>query len=278
MSGGQPDQAAAVPGLTRSDPHGPGITRQGSPGRFRYLAPLRRPDLGGRDAGPDRGARHSAGLDGRLDLAGSARPHPGHRRGPPGPDPVPLSRPVAAAAGRAEVRAHAPVRRCAARAARRDRARSAAAEPGPGSGGGRRGPADRSRPVPHRRASGTPNSITTTGRSRWRSGTCGCAAAARCSTTSPRRASTGRSWSPTRRCCRRCARWPAARTGCSRCSAGRTAAGWQPLRSHEVSSYITAQAGGHFTAKEFRTWNATVLMALLLANAGPARTERGRSG
>src|SRR5580658_231478 len=51
---------------------------------------------------------------------------------------------------------------------------------------------------------------------------------------------------------------------------------WRPLRSHEVSSYIATRAGGHFTAKEFRTWNATVLMALLLANADPAPTERSR--
>src|ERR1700683_1181613 len=51
---------------------------------------------------------------------------------------------------------------------------------------------------------------------------------------------------------------------------------WRPLRSHEVSSYIATGAGGHFTAKEFRTWNATVLMALLLANADPAPTERSR--
>jgi DNA topoisomerase IB len=51
---------------------------------------------------------------------------------------------------------------------------------------------------------------------------------------------------------------------------------WRPLRSHEVSSYIASRANGHFTAKEFRTWNATVLMALLLANADPAPTERGR--
>jgi len=51
---------------------------------------------------------------------------------------------------------------------------------------------------------------------------------------------------------------------------------WRPLRSHQVSSYIAAQAGGHFTAKEFRTWNATVLMALLLANADPAPTARSR--
>ena len=52
--------------------------------------------------------------------------------------------------------------------------------------------------------------------------------------------------------------------------------GWRPLRSHGVSSYIAARSGGHFTAKEFRTWNATVLMALLLANADPAPTARSR--
>jgi DNA topoisomerase I len=51
---------------------------------------------------------------------------------------------------------------------------------------------------------------------------------------------------------------------------------WRPLRSHEVSSYIASRAGGHFTAKEFRTWNATVLMALLLANTDPALTAPGR--
>jgi DNA topoisomerase I len=51
---------------------------------------------------------------------------------------------------------------------------------------------------------------------------------------------------------------------------------WRPLHSHEVSTYIAAHAGGHFTAKEFRTWNATVLMALLLANTEPAPTARSR--
>jgi DNA topoisomerase I len=49
---------------------------------------------------------------------------------------------------------------------------------------------------------------------------------------------------------------------------------WHPLHSHDVSSYIAERAEGHFTAKEFRTWNATVLMALLLANAGAAETQR----
>jgi DNA topoisomerase I len=51
---------------------------------------------------------------------------------------------------------------------------------------------------------------------------------------------------------------------------------WRPLGSHAVSGYIATHAGGHFTAKEFRTWNATVLMALLLANSGPAPTARSR--
>jgi DNA topoisomerase IB len=51
---------------------------------------------------------------------------------------------------------------------------------------------------------------------------------------------------------------------------------WRVLHSRDVGNYIAARAGGHFTAKEFRTWNATVLMALSLANAGPAATPTGR--
>jgi len=52
--------------------------------------------------------------------------------------------------------------------------------------------------------------------------------------------------------------------------------GWRILRSLDVSNYIAARAGGHFTAKEFRTWNATVLMALALANAAPSPAARRR--
>jgi DNA topoisomerase IB len=52
---------------------------------------------------------------------------------------------------------------------------------------------------------------------------------------------------------------------------------WHVLHSHDVSDYIATRAGGHFTAKEFRTWNATVLMALLLANAEPSPTARQRT-
>jgi DNA topoisomerase I len=52
------------------------------------------------------------------------------------------------------------------------------------------------------------------------------------------------------------------------------ASGWHPLHSHDVSAYIADTSGGHFTAKEFRTWNATVLMALALASAGPPASDR----
>ena len=50
-------------------------------------------------------------------------------------------------------------------------------------------------------------------------------------------------------------------------------AAWHPLHSHDVSAYIADSSGGHFTAKEFRTWNATVLMALALASTGPPESE-----
>jgi DNA topoisomerase I len=53
--------------------------------------------------------------------------------------------------------------------------------------------------------------------------------------------------------------------------------GWHQLHSHDVSAYIATGAAGHYTAKEFRTWNATVLMALQLANAGPPASARGAS-
>jgi DNA topoisomerase I len=49
---------------------------------------------------------------------------------------------------------------------------------------------------------------------------------------------------------------------------------WHQLHSHDVSAYIAQHAGAHFTAKEFRTWNATVLMALQLANAGRPASAR----
>jgi DNA topoisomerase-1 len=49
---------------------------------------------------------------------------------------------------------------------------------------------------------------------------------------------------------------------------------WHRLHSHDVSAYIAEHADGHFTAKEFRSWHASGLMALYLADAGPADSPR----
>lgn len=67
------------------------------------------------------------------------------------------------------------------------------------------------------------------------------------------------------------------RTG-SQLLAYRGADGWRELTAEEVNAYLKRCSGGDFTAKDFRTWNATVLAAVALAGAegtrGPAARER----
>lgn len=69
------------------------------------------------------------------------------------------------------------------------------------------------------------------------------------------------------------------RRGGSQLLAYRTADGWIELHAEEVNAYIKRHTGGAFTAKDFRTWNATVLAAVALAgevkpNASRAARER----
>jgi DNA topoisomerase-1 len=45
---------------------------------------------------------------------------------------------------------------------------------------------------------------------------------------------------------------------------------WRDLKSGDINAYIKEVTGGHFSAKDFRTWNATVLAAVALAVSGPA--------
>ena len=45
---------------------------------------------------------------------------------------------------------------------------------------------------------------------------------------------------------------------------------WVDVRSTDINAYIKHVTGGDFTAKDFRTWNATVLAAVALA-----RVDRG---
>jgi DNA topoisomerase IB len=54
---------------------------------------------------------------------------------------------------------------------------------------------------------------------------------------------------------------------------------WHDVRSADINAYVRDVTGGEFSAKDFRTWNATVLMAQALAvsdevPASPAARRR----
>lgn len=63
----------------------------------------------------------------------------------------------------------------------------------------------------------------------------------------------------------------ARRTGGDELLAYRDAGGWQDVRSSDINDYLKEVTGGPFTAKDFRTWHATVLAAVALAR----RTDVG---
>ncbi|MFC5944120.1 DNA topoisomerase IB [Micromonospora harpali] len=52
--------------------------------------------------------------------------------------------------------------------------------------------------------------------------------------------------------------------------------GWRDVRSDEVNEYLRDASGGEMTAKDFRTWHATVLAATELAGHAPARSVTAR--
>jgi DNA topoisomerase IB len=52
---------------------------------------------------------------------------------------------------------------------------------------------------------------------------------------------------------------------------------WRDVRSNDINAYIKEVTGADYSAKDFRTWNATVLAAIALAVSGEvAGTETGR--
>jgi DNA topoisomerase I len=51
---------------------------------------------------------------------------------------------------------------------------------------------------------------------------------------------------------------------------------WRDVRSGDVNAYLRAITGGAFTAKDFRTWNATVLAAVALARSTAAEGSTAR--
>ena len=55
---------------------------------------------------------------------------------------------------------------------------------------------------------------------------------------------------------------------------------WHPLRSEDINEYLKAHLGEEFSAKDFRTWNATVLAAVSVATTGrdaASKTARKRA-
>ena len=56
---------------------------------------------------------------------------------------------------------------------------------------------------------------------------------------------------------------------------------WRDVKSADINAYVKEVTGGDFSAKDFRTWNATVLAAVALAVSGAAaggsKTARKRA-
>ena len=49
---------------------------------------------------------------------------------------------------------------------------------------------------------------------------------------------------------------------------------WRALRSDEINEYLKSRVGSEFSAKDFRTWNATVMAAVALATNGRGATSK----
>jgi DNA topoisomerase IB len=56
----------------------------------------------------------------------------------------------------------------------------------------------------------------------------------------------------------------------------RVGGGWYDARSDDVNAYLREISGGDYTAKDFRTWHATVLAAVGVAVAVPGDSEAAR--
>jgi DNA topoisomerase-1 len=51
---------------------------------------------------------------------------------------------------------------------------------------------------------------------------------------------------------------------------------WRDIRSTDVNDYLRQLSDADFTAKDFRTWHATVLAAVALARTEPSKTKTGK--
>ena len=254
--------------LRRVSCSGPGIRRvrerQGLPVRRRR----RRPGARTGCAAAHLGARPAARVGGRVDLRGPERARPGDRRRRQGPPPVPVPRRLARPARPGQARPRPGLRGAAARGARAHPRRPDQQRPAdPHPRAGLRRPAARPRLLPHRRravrhrepvvrpgdaAQGARRASPATGEvvlRVHRQERQALAALARRARGVRRRR---RAQAPSRRRAR-AARLP------------RPAARWVDVKSSDINAYLREATGGDDTAKDFRTWSATVLAAIGLA-------------
>ena len=61
------------------------------------------------------------------------------------------------------------------------------------------------------------------------------------------------------------------------CSPSAIAVRWVDVKSADINEYLKETAGGDFSAKDFRTWNATVLAAVGLAVKSAKDPPRSKS-
>jgi DNA topoisomerase I len=64
------------------------------------------------------------------------------------------------------------------------------------------------------------------------------------------------------------------RDGSDELLAYKDGARWRDVRSADINEYVKRVTGGDFSAKDFRTWNATVLAAVALAVSGQTRQSK----
>jgi DNA topoisomerase IB len=64
------------------------------------------------------------------------------------------------------------------------------------------------------------------------------------------------------------------RSGGSQLLAYRRGRRWYGVRSEEINEYLKGELGEDFSAKDFRTWNATVMAAVALAGGGRGATSK----
>jgi DNA topoisomerase IB len=66
------------------------------------------------------------------------------------------------------------------------------------------------------------------------------------------------------------------RSGPPELMAFRGARGWTRVHSQDVNNFLRCLSGGPFSAKEYRTWNATVIAATTLAARQPVEARAAR--